>query len=70
MLTEFLTERDWLPLRSPELSETAKLTVLALRMCKLGMTCPGNELLKYGGAIVLACSHPPGTEHDGNRRKK
>ncbi|CAK0874187.1 unnamed protein product [Prorocentrum cordatum] len=55
-LERYFTAADWESIRSPELSTSAKLEVVAARLNMIGVTCPKETLLKKGVAIVVLSS--------------
>ena len=58
-LQDYLISDDWEFIRNSTITLYPKLEVVASRMYKLGMTCPGERLQARGAAICLAASHDP-----------
>eukprot|EP00959_Pyramimonas_sp_CCMP1952_P146747 3071819-Pyramimonas_sp.AAC.1 len=65
----FLTASDWNAIQNPDLTVPPKLQVLAQRMYRLGLVCPGNGSLKRAFGIILDVGVPTGTTMSADEMK-
>eukprot|EP00959_Pyramimonas_sp_CCMP1952_P158046 3304744-Pyramimonas_sp.AAC.1 len=52
---------------SADFSVDPKITQMAVRMHRLGMACPSEQLLKRAGAILVVCHAPDAASPDDKR---
>eukprot|EP00959_Pyramimonas_sp_CCMP1952_P111555 2333290-Pyramimonas_sp.AAC.1 len=65
----FLTANDWDVIQNPDITVPPKLQVIAQRLYRAGLVCPGNGLLKRAFGIILIVGVPAGTTMSANEMR-